>query len=240
MQHIINPIIQRYYTHSTENLFYHIDSVTVNGEPADYYIGQTGDITCIIHIVALYRDDRYYIKSVFGNSVDSIQIYPSCFFTLHHIKQTLAKQDGVILYIGQYYTKRIVFKHGMYQTCEVLDLWWQVLKDIYGENNVRAFFDAKQDDLITNTYAKNLVEQSVRFYVDMLIRRLRSYNTKGDVFLVSEIVHNEYFMSMFNSSYQQTCQSFVVPVTQMHWLKTYGRSWSPEEIDLQTAANYYV
>ena len=67
MQHIINPIIQRYYTHSTENLFYHIDSVTVNGEPADYYIGQTGDITCIIHIVALYRDDRYYIKSVFGN-----------------------------------------------------------------------------------------------------------------------------------------------------------------------------
>jgi hypothetical protein len=85
----------------------------------------------MIHIIALQRDDRYSAKSIFGKHIDQVSIYPASFFTLHHIKQALGKQKGTLLSIGQYYTKRIVFSNGIYKTCEVLDLGWQVLKDIY-------------------------------------------------------------------------------------------------------------
>jgi hypothetical protein len=90
-----------------------------------------------------------------------------------------------------------------------------VLKDIYAENNIRDFFDASKVSVQENVYAKGLVEQSVRFYVDMLLRRLRSYNTSGDVFLVSDIVHNEFFMDMFSHSYQEYSQSFIVPMNHI-------------------------
>ena len=41
INHVIDPIINKYGGHTTEKLFYHLDGITVNGEPADYYIGQT-------------------------------------------------------------------------------------------------------------------------------------------------------------------------------------------------------
>ncbi len=215
MNQVIDPIIQKYGGHHSEKLFYHIDAITVNNQPADYYIGQTGDIRCMMHIIALQRDDWYTAKSIFGRDIDQISIYPSSFFTLHHIKESLHKTSGTLISIGQYHTKRIVFSQGMYKTCEMLDLGWQVLKDIYAENNIRDFFDASKAAIEENSYAKGLVEHSVRFYVDMLLRRLRSYNTSGDVFLVSDIVHNEFFMDMFSHSYQEYSQSFIVPMNHI-------------------------
>jgi hypothetical protein len=122
----------------------------------------------------------------------------------------------------------------------VLDLGWQVLKDIYWENNIRDFFDASKTSVQENQYAKGLVEQSVSFYVDMLLRWLRSYNTVGDIFLVSNLVHNEFFMDTFSAGYQQHSQAFIVPLNHIQWLKTYGRTWWAEDIDIQTAAHYYV
>ena len=240
MYSVIDPILQKYGWHHSEKLFYHIDAISVDWSSTDYYIGKQGEIRCVVHVIALHRDDRYLAKSVLGNTIDRVSIYPASFFTLHHIKQTLNKQDGTILYIGQYHTKRIAFAQGMYKTCEVLDLGWQVLKDIYEENNIREFFDANPTSLETNSYAKNLVEQSVSFYVDMLMRWLRSYNVQGDIFLVSDIVHNEQFMTTFANSYQQHTQWFVVPLAHVQWLKTYGRSRWQEDIDLQTAAHYFI
>lgn len=240
MYDIIDPILQKYWGHNSEKLFYHIDGISVDGVESDYYIGKQWDIRCVVHVIALRRDDRYMAKSVLGNAIDSVSIYPASFFTLHHIKQTLHKQDGTVLYIWQHYTKRVVFENGMYKTCEVLDLWWQVLKDIYEENNIREFFDSKKGTLETNAYAKDLVDQSVRFYVDMLMRWLRSYRIEGNVFLVSDIVHNEYFMETFASMYQQYTQWFVVPISHVQWLKTYGRNWQEEDLDIQTAAHYFI
>jgi hypothetical protein len=240
MYEAIEPILQKYWGHHAEKLFYHIDCVTINGKDTEYYIGETWDIRFVLHIIALKRDDWYIAKSVFGRDIEQVRIYPSSFFTLHHIKQSLNKQNGTLLSIWQHQTKRILFKNGMYQTCEVLDLWWQVLKDIYAENNILPFFDATKSALEANSYAKWLVEQSVQFYVDMLMRWLRSCDTKWDIFLVSSIVQNEFFMDMFSQSYQEFSQSFIVPITQIAWLKTYGRNWSPEEIDMQTAVHYVV
>ena len=74
----------------------------------------------------------------------------------------------------------------------------------------------------------------------MLLRWLRSYQTTGDIFLVSYIVHNEFFMDMFSKSYQEFSQSFIVPINHIQGLKTYGRNWGPEEVDMQTAAHYIV
>lgn len=240
MYQVIDPIVQKYGWHHSEKLFYHIDAITVNWQEVDYYIWQKWDIRCMIHVIALQRDDWYIAKSVFWKDIEQVSIYPSSFFTLHHIKQSLNKQNGTLLSIWQYHSKRIVFSNGMYQTCEMLDLGRQVLKDIYTENNIRDFFDANASSVQENTYAKWLVEQSVKFYVDMLLRRLRSYNTTWDIFLVSNIVHNEFFMDMFSKSYQEFSQAFIVPINHIQWLKTYGRNRWPEEVDMQTAAHYIV
>lgn len=240
MYQVIDPIIQKYGWHHSEKLFYHIDAVSVNWQDTDFYIGAVGDIRCMVYVIALQRDDRYIAKSVFGKSIEQVSMYPSSFFTLHHIKQSLNKQNGTLLSIWQYHSKRIVFANGIYKTCEVLDLGRQVLKDIYTENNIRDFFDEQASSIESNTYAKWLVEQSVKFYVDMLLRWLRSYNTTGDVFLVSNVVHNEFFMDMFSKAYQETSQSFIVPINHIQGLKTYGRNRWPEEIDIQTATHYIV
>lgn len=113
-----------------------------------------------------------------------------------------------------------------------------MLKDIYAENNIREFFNTKQALTNLNDYAKNLISQSVRFYVDMLIRRLQSCQTSGDVFLVSELVSHEYFMEAFTATYSTMTTGYIVPVAHMTGLKTFGKQWSAETLDIQTAATY--
>lgn len=240
MKAIIDPIFDAHLRSDTQRLFYHMDDICVNWEPTDYYIWKTGEFRFLLQMVAIRRDNWYDTKAVLWDRIQNVHIYPASFFTLHHIKDTLKKQNGTILTLGQHYTKRIVFENGVYTDSEVVDLGWQVLKDVYAENNITDFFDATSEIIENNPYAKNLVEQSVAFYVDMLMRRLRNYNMKGDVFLVSSLTNNEYFMKEFNSKYQQYSFSFVVPLMHMKWLKTFGRTRAPDDIDIQTAAHYFI
>lgn len=199
MNQVIDPIIQKYGGHHSEKLFYHIDAITVNNQPADYYIGQTGDIRCMMHIIALQRDDwTCYAKSIFGRDIDQISIYPSSFFTLHHIKESLHKTSGTLISIGQYHTKRIVFSQGMYKTCEMLDLGWQVLKDIYAENNIRDFFDASKAAI-----EEEVVQRTCRALSTLLCRYASTPTPLVQHIwrcFVSDIVHNEFFMDMFSHS----------------------------------------
>lgn len=240
MKAVIDPIVEKVVPNNAEKLFYHMENIYINGEESDYYVGKTGEVKFVLQVVAMWRDKRYDTKAVLWETIEAVHMYPACFFTLHHIKNSLKKHSGTILSLGQYYTKRIVFENGVYKDTEVLDLWRQVLKDVYGENNIADFFDASSELIESNSYAKNLVEQSVQFYVDMLLRRLRTYATKGDIFLVSSLINNEYFMKEFNKQYQHYSLSFVVPLMHMKWLKTYGRNWLSDDIDVQTAAHYFI
>jgi hypothetical protein len=239
MHAIIEPVIASYGGQASEKMFYHVDAITINGKTSDFYIGKIWDIRCIIHVIMLHREDRYEAKRSLGTVFDLMHVYPTSFFTLHHIKHTLGKKHGTLLYIWQYYTKRITFVNGMYVSCEFLDLGWQVLKDIYIENNIREFFGSEWSREI-NDYAEAIIWQSVQFYVDMLIRRLHSQNTQGDVFLVSELMQNTFFMNSFTSAYATITTGFVVPVWHMTWLKTHGKKWRTDEIDIQTAATYFA
>jgi hypothetical protein len=234
----IEPLIASYGWQASEKMFYHVDAISINGKPSDFYIGKTGDIRCIVHVIMLHREDRYEAKRVVGSNFDGMHVYPASFFTLHHIKQTLGKKQWTLLYIGQHYTKRITFAQGMYISCEFLDLGRQVLKDIYAENNIREFFSTNGD--VINEYAEGIIIQSVQFYVDMLIRRLASQNTQGDIFLVSELIQNTYFMEAFTEAYRSIATGYIVPVGHVKGVKTFGKNWSSEELDMQTAATYFV
>lgn len=121
MYKVIEPLVNSYGGQASEKMFYHVDALTINGEESDYYLGKTGDIRCIVHVIMLHREDRYEAKRALGKDFDTMQVYPTSFFTLHHIKHSLHKNHGTLLYIGQHYTKRIVFNNGMYVSCEFLD-----------------------------------------------------------------------------------------------------------------------
>lgn len=240
MKKVIDPIFEKYRRHDTESLFYYVDGLRVDGQETEYYIGKKWEVTFSLHIVSMARDVRYDTKAILGDQTNTIHFYPSSFFTLHHINKTLNKSTGTLLSLGEHHTKRIVFENGHCKGEEIIDLWWQVLKDVYTENTVEALFWANQEQIEANPYAKNLVEQSNEFYVDMLVRRLRSTNTKWDLFFVSSLAENQYFMKQFTKKYQQYSLSFVVPMMHVKWLKTYGRKRSADDLDIQTAAHYFI
>ena len=114
-----------------------------------------------------------------------------------------------------------------------------MLKDIYKENNVLPYFFKSAEEIELNEFAKNLVIQSVDFFVETLMRWMKEYVVPGqDLIIVSSLISNKYFLDRFNQQYKKHTNGFIVPLHYTSDLHTFQRNWESDEIDILTMLNF--
>lgn len=73
---------------------------------------------------------------------------------------------------------------------------------MYRENQIVKYRYQPAEEIDKNPLAKSLVLESIEFYVGQLSRWLQDLDlTNQDLFIVSPIIKNGYFMDLFNKKY---------------------------------------
>ncbi len=242
MQNIVNErlgYIKSHYKAGGEKLYYLIDNISVNGVDKPYILGEVGTIHATLTFVFLQKRPCNVIKSVFGRDMHKIKIYPQSFYTVGYLKKSLRKPQLQLLYIFDEYAKIITLTHGKYTRCERINLGVRMLKEIYKENNVLPYFFKSTAEIELNEFAKNLVIQSVDFYTETLMRRMKDFVKPGqDLLIASSLISNTYFLERFNEQYKKTTNGFIVPLHHTSDLQTFQREWESDEIDVLTMLNF--
>lgn len=168
-----------------------------------------------------------------------VKIYPQSFYTVGYLKKALHKPELQLLYVFDEYAKVITLTHGKYTRCERINLGVRMLKGIYKENNVLPFFFKSTAEIELNEFAKNLVVQSVDFFAETLMRRMKEFIKPGqDLIVVSSLISNKYFLDRLNEQYKKTTNGFIVPLHHTNDLHTFQRERDSDEIDVLTMLNF--
>lgn len=157
----------------------------------------------------------------FGSDMQGIEIYPESFFTQQFLKHSIKKDHFQLLYLYDESIKLITLERGFYSSRNTMSLGVKILKQIYRENSILQYFDKFEEEIEHNAVAKDLIEQSVDFYAQMVCNRLREHmQLKQDVFFVSSLIKNTPFMNAFKHHYSKTINGFVVPFNPINSLST--------------------
>ncbi len=225
---------------SWEKLVSYIDTIYVNGESKKYIIGETGDIFFRLYMIYIEKISLYQFNSIYGDVLKNkkVTIVPQSFHSLLFLRNTLKKENFLLMYITDTYCKVIKEENGFYQNIEFLNLWTHALRQMYKDNDILEYRNKPYQDIEINELAKNLVKKTLHFYVQLLCKRLFDKNLAGtDIILVSSVIKNEHFLEVFNEEYKKYTNNYIVPFHSSDKINTYGQSREPEDMDALVMMN---
>jgi hypothetical protein len=136
------------------------------------------------------------------------------------------------LYIKENYCKVVAVEDGFYKQIEHINFGINFLMQMYKDNQIVKYRYKSAEEVEHNPLAKNLVLESIRFYVEYLCKWLNDLHlTNKDIFLVSPIVKNGNFMEEFNKSYTSFHNKYIVPFHHSSQLELFGKHRAPEDMD---------
>ena len=102
----------------------HIDTIFVNGQERKFLIGQKGQIFFRLYIAFIAKTSLNLFDAVYGKTLDkkNINLIPQSLYTLLFLRNSLKKENFVLLYITESYAKAITVKDGFYAGIDVLNL----------------------------------------------------------------------------------------------------------------------
>lgn len=108
---IQNKIKETRSTHNIDGIVVtnYIDTIFVDGEQKQFLIGHKGQVFFRLYIVYLAKQSINTFNSTYGNVLQSkeVQILPQSFHTVFFLRESLKKEDFVLLYITENYCKAI-------------------------------------------------------------------------------------------------------------------------------------
>lgn len=217
-----------------ERIMAYIDTIYVNGEEKKYVIGETGEIFFRLYIMYLDKKSINTINSAYGNFFDvkNITFIPESFHTLLFLRNSLKKDNFVLLYINETFCKAINVRNGFYESVETLNLGLSALKQMYKDNGIVQYRYKEYDVIEANPLAKTLVTETLQFYSQLFCKRLQEKNFVGnDVIVISPITKNVHFIDIFNAEYKKLNNNYIVPFHHSELLETFDRDWDPDDMD---------
>ena len=217
-----------------ELLFTNIDTIFVNGEPKKFLIGEKGQLFFRLYFIYLNRNTLLEFNKGYGNVFNqkNIHLRPESFKTLSFLKRKLGRDSFLLLYIKESYCKVIAVEDGFYKQIEHINFGINFLMQMYKDNQIVKYRYKSSEEIDHNPLAKNLVLESIRFYVDYLCKWLSDLHmTDKDIFLISPIIKNGNFMEEFNKRYSSFHQKYIVPFHHSNQLEHFGKHWAPEDMD---------
>ncbi len=238
---VLNEIIQEKIketrcTHSIDGIVVtnYIDTIFVNSEQKQFLIGQKGQIFFRLYIVYLRKQALNMFNSVYGHVLwyQQIQILPQSFHTVFFLRESLKKENFVLLYITENYCKAISIKNWFYSGFDTINLGISSLKQMYKDNGVVQYRYKEYQSIEANPLAKSLVVDTIEFYADLLSKRLMEKWLSGsDVIVISPITKNEHFIEIFDKSYRKISNNYILPFHHSDLLNTFERNREPEDMD---------
>ncbi len=224
-----------------ELLFTHIDDIYVDEKPKKHLLGESGLLFFKLNFVYLNRNSYLSFNKSYGNieNQKNIHIWPESFKTISFLKRRLERESFLLLYIKDTYCKVIEVEQGFYKKIENINFGISVLMQMYKDSDIVKYRYTPEEQIEDNPFAKNLVLQNINFYVSYLCKRLADLQmTNKDVFIVSSIIKNSYFMEVFNKEYSKYHNKYIVPFHHSQYLEKFAREWDPENIDVLVFLNH--
>jgi hypothetical protein len=193
-----------------------------------------------IYIVYLNTDIIHQFNSVYGNFLekDDVVLLPQSMHTTLFLRNTLKKDNFLLLYIRESQVKAIKVTHGFYEHMYTLNLGIDAVKKMYKDNGIAQYWYKDYDFIENNELAKQLVQETLEFYSQLLCRWLQdNFCTNTDIILVSSMTKNGHFLERFNKVYSKLSENYIVPFHRAQNLDTFGKNWEPEDMDILVALN---
>jgi hypothetical protein len=217
-----------------ERIMAYVDTIYVNGEEKKYVIGETGEIFFRLYIMYLDKKSINTINSTYGNffEIKNTTFIPESFHTLLFLRNSLKKDNFVLLYINETFCKAINVRNGFYESVETLNLGLSALKQMYKDNWIVQYWYKEFDVIESNPLAKSLVTETLQFYSQLFCKRLQEKNFVGnDVIVISPITKNVHFIDIFNAEYKKLNNNYIVPFHHSKLLETFDRERDPDDMD---------
>lgn len=223
-----------------ELLFTNVDNIFVDGVPQKYLIGAKGEVFFRLCLIYINRNSLLAFNARYGDLFEAkrIHVFPESFKTISFLKRKLERDNFYLLYIQESWCKIIQVQDWFYKRIEQINLWVSFLMQMYRENQIVKYRYQPSEEIDQNPLAKNLVMESIDFYVSQLCRRLQDLDlVKQDIFIISPIIKNWYFMELFNKKYSAFHGRYIVPFHSSSYLSNFGRQRDPSEMDLLVFLN---
>ena len=217
-----------------ERIMAYMDSIFIDGEEKKYVIGEQGEIFFRLYIIYLNKKSINTINASYGNffAIKNISLIPQSFHTLLFLRNSLKKDNFVLLYINESFCKAINVKNGFYQSVETLNLGIASLKQMYKDNGIVQYRYKDYDFIESNPLAKWLVTETLQFYSQLFCKRLQEKNLIGtDIIVISQITKNVHFIETFNTEYKKMTNNYIVPFHHSEKLDNFQRVRDPDDMD---------
>ncbi len=202
----------------------YIDSIFINWEEKKFIIWHKGKVFFRIYWIFLKKDVLNTFNAIYGNILNkkNITIIPKSFHTSLFIRNVLKKDNFLLFYIWNTNSKVIKIQNWFYNTVKTINLWVDSLKKMYKDNNILEYFDQKYEFIEKNKLAKDLILQTLHFFVDLLTRRMYEENLIwSDIFLISSIIQNTHFVEIFDETYKKYTNNYTIPFHKSQKLKDF-------------------
>lgn len=215
-------------------LYSYVDNIYVYWEKKNFLIGQKWEIFFRLYIIHVDQITINEVKRLYWEIKENpvITLVPQSFHTILFLTNWLKKENFLLLYITENYSKVIRVKQWFYDSVEVLNLWINSLKQMYKDNAIFQYWYKDYESIESNVLAKDLVVQTLEFYSQLFCKRMfDKWFLGNDVFVVSPIVKNGHFMEVFNTEYSKISNNYIVPFHYSEELESFGMQREPESMD---------
>jgi len=217
-----------------ELLFPVIDNIYVDWEAKKFLIGEKWQIFFRLYFIYINRNTLIEFNKYYWNvfNQDNVFLWPESFKTVSFLKKKLERDSFLLLYIKENSCKVVAVEDWFYKQIDQINFWVSNLMQMYKDNQIVKYWYKSAEEIDQNPLAKNLVLETIRFYIDYLCKWLEDQKlTDKDIFLVSSIVKNWNFMEEFNKIYTWFHNKYIVPFHHSDQLDLFGKHWNPEEMD---------
>ena len=212
----------------------YIDSIFVNWEEKKYLIWESWQVFFRLYIIYIDSKTLNTINSSFGKVRENpnIKILPQSFHTTLFLRNSLKRDNFLLLYITESSAKVIKITNSFYESVNVINLWLWALKQMYKDNWVYQYWYKNYNEIQQNVLAENLVVETLEFYSMLFFSRLEEqWCVWNDIFVISPIVKNWHFMEVFNRKYREYTNSYIVPFHYSDNLETFNKEREPDDMD---------
>lgn len=212
----------------------YVDSIFVNWEEKQRMIWESGTIFFRLYIIYIDYTSLNQFDGVFGKVRENknIEILPQSFHTTLFLRNNLKRENFFLLYISENSAKIIKISNSFYEWVKTLNLWMWALKQMYKDNWILPYRYKSSEDIQWNTIAEWLIVDTIDFFSTLFFSRLETeWYIWSDMFLVSPIVKNWYFMEVFNKKYREYSENYIIPFHYSDKLDTFDKVREPEDMD---------
>ncbi len=232
--------INKNHDTSGEKIHTFIDTLYVNEEETTHIIGEQGHIFFRLYVIYLRRQTLHTCNAVFGNILEhsNIHIQPQSLPTTLFVRNTLKKDNFLLLYIHENSCKAVYVQNGFYHNVQTINMGMAMVKTMYHDRGISEYRYKSYETIEKNNLAKQLIIETLGFYCEMLCKRIQDINASGwDIILISPMTKNGHFIEVFNTVYNKSCKRFILPFHQADTLDNFDQKREPEDMDILTFLN---